>query len=210
MKNNWRYGILREEIKIKGVVIMTVKLIEKTKDGEKSRNVEIEKMNVFQTAKVAKGVSEAIKFVNQSDKLQNVFKQFNTVRAEVVKDAEAYYAEQKKNKVKESEIEEYDVGTETLRRTGALVWNDLLGVVSDLLYEIPDTIVDIVANASHIDKELLGKQDLETFLDVFDQAVEANDIEALVTRIKKLGNTFKKVAPMFSNQTNQETAANQQ
>ena len=77
---------------------MTVKLIEKTKDGEKSTNVEIEKMNVFQTAKVAKGVSEAIKFVNQSDKLQNVFKQFNIVRAEVIKDAEAYYAEQKKNK----------------------------------------------------------------------------------------------------------------
>lgn len=209
MKNNCRYGIVREEIKIKGVVIMTVKLIEKTKDGEKSRNVEIEKMNGLQVLRVAKGISDIVKFVNQNDKLQNASKTFISIREEELKNAEAYYEEARKGNKKVANIETYDVGGIALKRTGIAIWNDILGMVGDLLGEMPEKIYEILSNASGIKYEELAAQEIEVILDVFEQTVEVNDLEALKARIKKLNKPFNQVKALFVT-NNQSTEPNQQ
>lgn len=209
MKNNCRYGIIREEIKIKGVVIMTVKLIEKTKDGEKSRNVEIEKMNGLQVLRVAKGISDIVKFVNQNDKLQNASKTFISIREEELKNAEAYYEEARKGNKKVANIETYDVGGIALKRTGIAIWNDILGMVGDLLGEMPEKIYEILSNASGIKYEELAAQEIEVILDVFEQTVEVNDLEALKARIKKLNKPFNQVKALFVT-NNQSTEPNQQ
>lgn len=209
MKNNCRYGIIREEIKIKGVVIMTVKLIEKTKDGEKSRNVEIEKMNGLQVLRVAKGISDIVKFVNQNDKLQNASKTFISIREEELKNAEAYYEEARKGNKKVANIETYDVGGIALKRTGIAIWNDILGMVGDLLGEIPEKIYEILSNASGIKYEELAAQEIEVILDVFEQTIEVNDLEALKARIKKLNKPFNQVKSLFVT-NNQSTEPNQQ
>lgn len=209
MKNNCRYGIIREEIKIKGVVIMTVKLIEKTKDGEKSRNVEIEKMNGLQVLRVAKGISDIVKFVNQNDKLQNASKTFISIREEELKNAEAYYEEARKGNKKVANIETYDVGGIALKRTGIAIWNDILGMVGDLLGEMPEKIYEILSNASGIKYEELAAQEIEVILDVFEQTIEVNDLEALKARIKKLNKPFNQVKSLFV-VNNQSTEPNQQ
>lgn len=209
MKNNCRYGIIREEIKIKGVVIMTVKLIEKTKDGEKSRNVEIEKMNGLQVLRVAKGISDIVKFVNQNDKLQNASKTFISIREEELKNAEAYYEEARKGNKKVANIETYDVGGIALKRTGIAIWNDILGMVGDLLGEMPEKIYEILSNASGIKYEELASQEIEVILDVFEQTIEVNDLEALKARIKKLNKPFNQVKSLFV-VNNQSTEPNQQ
>lgn len=209
MKNNCRYGIIREEIKIKGVVIMTVKLIEKTKDGEKSRNVEIEKMNGLQVLRVAKGISDIVKFVNQNDKLQNASKTFINIREEELKNAEAYYEEARKGNKKVANIETYDVGGIALKRTGIAIWNDILGMVGDLLGEMPEKIYEILSNASGIKYEELAAQEIEVILDVFEQTIEVNDLEALKARIKKLNKPFNQVKSLFVT-NNQSTEPNQQ
>ena len=209
MKNNRRYGIIREEIKIKGVVIMTVKLIEKTKDGEKSRNVEIEKMNGLQVLRVAKGISDIVKFVNQNDKLQNASKTFISIREEELKNAEAYYEEARKGNKKVANIETYDVGGIALKRTGIAIWNDILGMVGDLLGEMPEKIYEILSNASGIKYEELAAQEIEVILDVFEQTIEVNDLEALKARIKKLNKPFNQVKSLFVT-NNQSTEPNQQ
>ena len=195
---------------IGGNKMANVKIATKTKEGTNIKDVEITKMDVIQTIHVAKGVSKVTKFINKNDKLQNVFKTFNEVRQEVAKDAENYYAEQKKAKVKPEDVVEYDVGAEALTRTGALVWNDLLSVLSDVLDEILEIIAEILSHASGIKLDVIKQQELETFLDVFDAVVEVNDIDALTKRIKKSGNTFKKVTPMFSQPTNNQTPQVQQ
>ena len=209
MKNNCRYGIIREEIKIKGVVIMTVKLIEKTKDGEKSRNVEIEKMNGLQVLRVAKGISDIVKFVNQNDKLQNASKTFISIREEELKNAEAYYEEARKGNKKVANIETYDVGGIALKRTGIAIWNDILGMVGDLLGEMPEKIYEILSNASGIKYEELAAQEIEVILDVFEQTIEVNDLEALKARIKKLNKPLNQVKSLFV-MNNQSTEPNQQ
>lgn len=209
MKNNCRYGIIREEIKIKGVVIMTVKLIEKTKDGEKSRNVEIEKMNGLQVLRVAKGISDIVKFVNQNDKLQNASKTFISIREEELKNAEAYYEEARKGNKKVANIDTYDVGGIALKRTGVAIWNDILGMVGDLLGEIPEKIYEILSNASGIKYEELASQEIEVILDVFEQTIEVNDLESLKARIKKLNKPLNQVKSLFVT-NNQQTEPNQQ
>lgn len=209
MKNNCCYGIIKEEIKIKGVVIMTVKLIEKTKDGEKSRNVEIEKMNGLQVLRVAKGISDIVKFVNQNDKLQNASKTFISIREEELKNAEAYYEEARKGNKKVANIETYDVGGIALKRTGIAIWNDILGMVGDLLGEMPEKIYEILSNASGIKYEELASQEIEVILDVFEQTIEVNDLEALKARIKKLNKPLNQVKSLFV-MNNQSTEPNQQ
>ena len=209
MKNNCCYGIIKEEIKIKGVVIMTVKLIEKTKDGEKSRNVEIEKMNGLQVLRVAKGISDIVKFVNQNDKLQNASKTFISIREEELKNAEAYYEEARKGNKKVANIETYDVGGIALKRTGIAIWNDILGMVGDLLGEIPEKIYEILSNASGIKYEELASQEIEVILDVFEQTIEVNDLESLKARIKKLNKPLNQVKSLFVT-NNQQTEPNQQ
>lgn len=209
MKNNCRYGIIREEIKTKGVVIMTVKLVQKTKDGENTRNVEIEKMNGLQVLRVAKGISDIVKFVNQNDKLQNASKTFINIREEELKNAEAYYEEAKKNNKKATNIETYDVGGIALKRTGVAIWNDILGMVGDLLGEIPEKIYEILSNASGIKYEELASQEIEVILDVFEQTIEVNDLESLKARIKKLNKPLNQVKSLFVT-NNQQTKPNQQ
>ena len=197
MKNKWWYGNIVIELHMNGGYIVTVKIVKQTKDGENTKNVEIKKMNLSQTTKVAKGVGGLLKFANNNERVKNIFKVFNEVREEEKQKAVAYYKEQKQSKKKESEIEEYNIGEEAFVRTGTLVWNDLVAVLSDLLTEIPDTIVQIVSDASGIEKEDLDEQSLETFLDVIDQVVENNDLPALIERVKKSKGTFSKITTMF-------------
>lgn len=188
---------------------MTVKLIEKTKDGEKSRNVEIEKMNGLQVLRVAKGISDIVKFVNQNDKLQNASKTFISIREEELKNAEAYYEEARKGNKKVANIDTYDVGGIALKRTGVAIWNDILGMVGDLLGEIPEKIYEILSNASGIKYEELASQEIEVILDVFEQTIEVNDLESLKARIKKLNKPLNQVKSLFVT-NNQQTEPNQQ
>ena len=108
------------------------------------------KMSFKQMINVAKGISRIVRFINQNERLQNVFKQFNSVREEVKKEAIEYYKAEKKKGKKEENIEEYDIGMEAITRTGTRVWNDLLSILADLLDEIPEVIGEILADASGI------------------------------------------------------------
>lgn len=205
MKNVVRYGNINIELKHKkkGVIEMAkVEIVKKTKNGKNIENVEIEKMDTLQTIQVAKGISELVKVVNGNDKLQNVFKTFNQVRSDVAKEAEQYYAEQKKKGVKPEEVQEYPVGEEAMTRTGAIVWSDLVDVASELLYDAPEKVVSLLANASAIEYDDLKKQELETTIDVFDAVVDANDLQALVNRIKKSKGTLDKIKVVFKGQSN--------
>lgn len=180
----------------------SVEIVKKTKNGKNIENFEIEKMDTLQTIQVAKGISELVKVVNSNDKLQNVFKTFNNVRSEVAKEAEQYYAEQKKKGVKPEQVQEYPVGEEAMTRTGAIVWSDLVDVASELLYDAPEKVVSLLANASGIEYDVLKKQELETTIDVFDAVVEANDLQALVNRLKKSKGTLDKLKVVFKGQSN--------
>ena len=180
---------------------MSVEIIEKTKDGKMTKEVKIEKMTMTQTVQVAKGVGKLIEFINNNERLQNVFKVFNEVREEEKQKAVAYYEEQKKKKVKEENIEEYDIGAEAFARTGTLVWNDLLSVLAELLETAPDLLVQIVADGSGIDKKTVDQQDAETFLDVAQEVIDNNDIQALVNRIKKFRGSLGKVTAVFQTQS---------
>lgn len=179
-----------------------VEIIKKTNNGKNIENTEIEKMDTLQTIQVAKGISELVKIVNSNDKLQNVFKTFSKVRKEVAVDAERYYSEQKEKGVKPADVEEYPIGEEAMARTGALVWSDLVEVASELLYDAPEKVVELLANASGIKYDVLKKQELETTIDVFDAVVEVNDIQALVNRLKKSKGTFSQITAMFKTQPN--------
>lgn len=176
---------------------MTIELITQTNEGKVTKSHEIQEMNIKQVAKVAKGVSKIVNFINKNDKLQNAIKTFTETRAEVIKEAQAYYEEFKDEK----DVPEYDVGGVTLQRASGYVWNDILGVLSDLLYEIPETVIEVVAEASDINPKLLEAQDIETFIDVIDETIQVNDIEKLIGRVKKLGNSLK---PMFKLNKQQE------
>lgn len=176
---------------------MTIELITQTNEGKVTKTHEVQEMNIKQVAKVAKGVSRIVNFINKNDKLQNAIKTFTETRAEVIKEAQAYYEEYKDEK----EVPEYDVGGVTLQRAAGYVWNDILGVLSDLLYEIPETVIEVVAEASNINPKILEAQDIETFIDVIDETIQVNDIEKLIGRVKKLGNSLK---PMFKLNNNKE------
>lgn len=182
----------------------TVKIERHTDKGVNIENTEIEKMSFKQMINVAKGISRIVRFINQNERLQNVFKQFNAVREEVKQEAIEYYKAEKKKGKKDDEIEEYDIGTEAITRTGTRVWNDLLSVLADLLDEIPEVIGELLADASGIPKEIVNEQDPIVIMDILDAIVEVNDINKIIERVKKSKSTFQKIKPVFNN--NNQTA----
>lgn len=182
----------------------TVKIERRTDKGVNIENTEIEKMSFKQMINVAKGVSRIVRFINDNEKLQNVFKQFNSVREEVKQEAIEYYKAEKKKGKKEENIEEYDIGTEAITRTGTRVWNDLLSILADLLDEIPEVIAEILSDASGISKKDIDNQDPIVVMDILDALVEVNDFNKIVERIKKSKDTFQKIKPAFNNQATQE------
>ena len=182
---------------------MSVEIIEKTKDGKMTKEVKIEKMSMSQTVKVSNSVGQLLKFINDSEQLRNVFKTFNEVREEEKQKAVAFYKEQKAKKVKDENIEEYDIGGEALARTGTLVWNDLISVLADMLGETPDVLVEIVSDASGIKKEIVDQQEPEVFIDILQEVIDNNDIQAVVERIKKLRGSLGKVTQLFQTKEKQ-------
>lgn len=175
-----------------------VKIEKKTSNGKNIENVEIEEMNVIQIAKVAKGISKMVKLINENDKVQNIAKTFKNVYEQEQKNAEEYYKEQKKAKKKPEEVETYNIGEQAVMNTGAIVWNELLDVLSDLLIEAPEVIYTTVAHATGIKVETIQEQKFDTFMTLLETAIEENDINGIVERLKKSKGTYKKLLPMFN------------
>lgn len=174
-----------------------VEITTKTKDGRQVNEVEIEKMNVFQMMKVANGVSSIVDFINANDKVGQIFKKYNQAVSEVREQYKEEYEEQKKQKIKEEDMELTDVNVASMMKTVEYARQELLSALSELLSDMPDTVMEILANATGIKKETLGRQDFDTFMDVLDAAVEVNDLQALMNRIKKSKNSFNQITKMF-------------
>jgi hypothetical protein len=60
-----------------------------------------------------------------------------------------------------------------------------MGAFNFIAVKLPDRAIELVSVLSGIEKELLEQQKLAKVLDVYDAVIEANDIEALITRLKK-------------------------
>jgi hypothetical protein len=60
-----------------------------------------------------------------------------------------------------------------------------MGAFNFLAVKVPDRVMDIMSTLSGIEKDFLEKQKMVRVMDVYDAILEANDIEALVERLKK-------------------------
>lgn len=61
----------------------------------------------------------------------------------------------------------------------------LFGSFHILLIQLPEQAIKLLSVASGIEEDVLGEQELEVGLDVFDALIEVNDVIALKDRLKK-------------------------
>lgn len=194
-------SLVYEIIYKKGVEKMTkVTVTEKLKDGAKTTDVEIEKMDMYQMLKVSKDISKVVNFINANDKVGKIMKHYNQAKDDVNKLYQEQYNEQKKQKIAEKDMQLVNVNETAFVKALEYGRVELLDGLSEMLVELPSTVFDILATASGISKEILEKQNFDTFMDVVDATVEVNDLQAIVNRIKKSKDTFSQVTSLFKAQ----------
>lgn len=60
-----------------------------------------------------------------------------------------------------------------------------MGAFNFLSVKLPDSLMEILSVLSGIDQKVIESQKMVKVMDVYDAVIEANDIEALVNRLKK-------------------------
>src|SRR5699024_1245614 len=98
---------------------------------------------------------------------------------------------------------------EDMKEFGMRIIGNLINSLDVLLHEIPENIIQLLADLSGIDYDLLIEQKIEEVLDVYDAVIQENDIERLIERAKKSSALTKKLMKISSiipaNTQNQQT-----
>ncbi|HAL08912.1 MAG TPA: hypothetical protein DCO67_02970 [Staphylococcus sp.] len=164
----------------------------KTYEGNKqvTENVEIKEMNIFQIKRVAKELNKLVKDVNTNEHLKNALDAFFAKRNEIVEENRRLYEEA----IAKGEKEAFQFSeSEAFKQVGAQFFKDILGSFELVLENAPDSLHNLISQASNINVEVLGQQNVYTFLDVIDAVVEVNDIPKLIERLKKSKDSFSAV-----------------
>lgn len=164
----------------------------KTYEGNKqvTENIEIKEMNIFQIKRVAKELNKLVKDVNTNEHLKNALDAFFAKRNEIVEENRRLYEEA----IAKGESEAFQYSeSEAFKQVGAQFFKDILGSFELVLENAPDSLQNLISQASNINVEVLGQQNVYTFLDVIDAVIEVNDIPKLIERLKKSKDSFSAV-----------------
>ncbi len=169
----------------------------KTYEGNKqvSENVEIKEMNLFQIKRVAKELNKLVRDVNTNEHLKNALDNYFKKRNEINEENRRLYEEALANaKDNEDKVNVFQYnGSEALKQVGAQFYKDVLGSFELVLENAPDSLQNLISQASNINVDVLGQQNVYTFLDVVDAVIEVNDIPKLIERLKKSKDSFSTV-----------------
>ncbi len=169
----------------------------KTYDGNKivTENVEIKEMNILQIKRVSRELNKLVKDINTNDHLKSAVDTFFAKRNEINEENRRLYEEAlEKAKSDDDKVNvfQYD-GSEAFKRAGAQFFKDVLGSFEILLENAPDSLHNLISLSSNINADVIGQQNVYTFLDIIDAVIEVNDIPKLIERLKKSKDSFSMV-----------------
>jgi hypothetical protein len=157
-------------------VTLTVERHEGDKTIFESEQFEIRKIKLIQFTKTLNHVKDIIKALNEDESISELFAQFFEDGSV---DAEGMDAQEVEKLIQKADNEFLIKGVQAFNQ---------------LVTKLPDHAISLLSTISGIDPEKLYDQELETVLDIFDAVVEVNDVEALITRLKKsFGQTTSKL-----------------
>ncbi|WP_204256635.1 hypothetical protein [Mammaliicoccus sciuri] len=169
----------------------------KTYEGNKlvTENVEIKEMNILQIKRVSRELNKLVKDINTNDHLKSAVDTFFAKRNEINEENRRLYEEAlEKAKSDDDKVNvfQYD-GSEAFKRAGAQFFKDVLGSFEIVLENAPDSLQNLISQASNINADVIGQQNVYTFLDIIDAVIEVNDIPKLIERLKKSKDSFSMV-----------------
>lgn len=169
----------------------------KTYEGNKlvTENVEIKEMNILQIKRVSRELNKLVKDINTNDHLKSAVDTFFAKRNEINEENRRLYEEAlEKAKSDDDKVNvfQYD-GSEAFKRAGAQFFKDVLGSFEIVLENAPDSLQNLISQASNINADVIGQQNVYTFLDIIDAVIEVNDIPKLIERLKKSKDSFSTV-----------------
>ncbi|WP_191835933.1 hypothetical protein [Mammaliicoccus sciuri] len=169
----------------------------KTYEGNKlvTENVEIKEMNILQIKRVSRELNKLVKDINTNDHLKSAVDTFFAKRNEINEENRRLYEEAlEKAKSEDDKVNvfQYD-GSEAFKRAGAQFFKDVLGSFEIVLENAPDSLQNLISQASNINADVIGQQNVYTFLDIIDAVIEVNDIPKLIERLKKSKDSFSMV-----------------
>jgi DNA-binding response OmpR family regulator len=149
-------------------------------DGEKvikKVQHDIEPIKLFQFTKTLAAVKDILNALNEDGTVAEFFETTFAAQPEL-----------KDGKIDEKAIEEMTKQADNQFLVNAIKSFESLAV------RVPDKAFELLAVLSGIEREVLDQQDILDVLDIYDAVLEANDIEGLITRLKKsLGATIGKM-----------------
>lgn len=161
--------------------IMKVNLIIREGNTKTTEQVEIESVGLNQLTNGIKTLKGIIDLVQEDENLQQVL----------------------------YEMFDNEQQGEDMQEFGMRIIGNLINSLDVLLLEIPENIIQLLADLSGIDYDLLIEQKIEEVLDVYDAVIQENDIERLIERAKKSSALTKKLMKISSiipaNTQNQQT-----
>ncbi|WP_204243476.1 hypothetical protein [Mammaliicoccus sciuri] len=181
----------------------------KTYEGNKlvTENVEIKEMNILQIKRVSRELNKLVKDINTNDHLKSAVDTFFAKRNEINEENRRFYEEAlEKAKSDDDKVNvfQYD-GSEAFKRAGAQFFKDVLGSFEIVLENAPDSLQNLISQASNINADVIGQQNVYTFLDIIDAVIEVNDIPKLIERLKKSKDSFSMVLAVLFPKKEQTT-----
>ncbi|MCJ1757913.1 hypothetical protein MT409_01215 [Mammaliicoccus sciuri] len=181
----------------------------KTYDGNKivTENVEIKEMNILQIKRVSRELNKLVKDINTNAHLKSAVDTFFAKRNEINEENRRLYEEAlEKAKSDDDKVNvfQYD-GSEAFKRAGAQFFKDVLGSFEIVLENAPDSLQNLISQASNINADVIGQQNVYTFLDIIDAVIEVNDIPKLIERLKKSKDSFSMVLAVLFPKKEQTT-----
>lgn len=181
----------------------------KTYEGNKlvTENVEIKEMNILQIKRVSRELNKLVKDINTNDHLKSAIDTFFAKRNEINEENRRLYEEAlEKAKSDDDKVNvfQYD-GSEAFKRAGAQFFKDVLGSFEIVLENAPDSLQNLISQASNINADVIGQQNVYTFLDIIDAVIEVNDIPKLIERLKKSKDSFSMVLAILFPKKEQTT-----
>ncbi len=86
----------------------------------------------------------------------------------------------------------------------------ILDAIGFLVENAPKRLAQVMAIASGIDEHILQEQDADTYFEVIEAIIETNDIEKVITRIKKIQEKLGKTLSFLRPQQEDELMNNRQ
>ncbi|WP_394548808.1 hypothetical protein [Priestia aryabhattai] len=136
--------------------------VKKEVDGElvtKPTTYEIEKLNFFKFMGVTKLVKDIITEVKKDENLAQLFNQM------------------------------FNMSEEETEEQAALMNKSVLSAAAEsfqtLAVYLPEQALELLSALSGVETDVLGNQEIDAILNVYDAVLEVNDIEELANRVKK-------------------------